>query len=404
MKHIFWIVPLALLGVAGGWLIRERNAPPEVRFTVAALASIVDTLATNGKVEPAEYASLRAVRAGTLTRLTAFNGKTVAAGQVVAELDNTAIYRSREAAEARVAQLEAELRAVSGGGRASERADIDGQLRRLDVEHQQAQSELERVTRLIEKHAATRAEAQTLRDRVHQLDSQRTALQQRRSVLFTSADRAVIEARLAETRAAAKATMDEQDRGTLRAPISGTVYQLDLKPGAFLNPGDFVANIGDVSKLVVKVFVDEPELSRVAPGMPVTITWDGRPGREWKGEVRRMPVQILPLQSRQVGEVVVRIENEDGSLPAGANVNAAIRSREAANAVVVPKECLRRDEKGQGVFVAEGATLHWRSVQLGVTNVTHAQITSGVKAGDRVLLATETLLRDKQAVRPAPGQ
>lgn len=400
MKYALWIIPLGILAAGAAWLVRQRNAPPEVRFAIATTAVIVDTLVTNGKVEPVEYALVRASRAGTLTRLAVHKGKTVATGQIVGELDNTAIYRQREAAEARVAQLEAELRAVAPGGRAVDRAEIDGQLRRLSLELRQTQAELDRVNRLIEKQAATPSEAQILRDRIATISAQQKTWEGRRGVLFTGDDRGALEARLSEARASLRHVIDEQDRGTIRSPLHGMVYQLDVKPGAYLNPGDLVATVGDVSKLAVKVYVDEPELARVAAGMTATITWDGQPGREWRGEVSQMPRQIVPLQSRQVGEVVVRIANEDAALPAGANINAAIRSREAANAVVIPKEALRRDTRGQGVFVVDGGLLRWRPVRLGVTNVTHAQVLDGVTSGERVVLATETSLSDGQFVNP----
>jgi len=179
----------------------------------------------------------------------------------------------------------------------------------------------------------------------------------------------------------------------LRAPIGGVVYQMDVKAGAYLNPGDLVANIGDIKRLSVNVYVDEPELGRVALEMPVTITWDGLAGREWTGRVDRLPAQIQALGSRQVGEVVVRIDNEDGSLKPGANVNAAIRSREAAGAIIIPKECLRRDSSGkQGVFVVEGGKLAWRDVKIGVVNITHAQVLTGVQSNDNVVLASDQLL------------
>jgi HlyD family secretion protein len=83
-----------------------------------------------------------------------------------------------------------------------------------------------------------------------------------------------------------------------------------------------LGEIGNLSDLRAVVFVDEPEMGRVAVGMPVEFTWDALPGRVWKGHVERMPAQIVTMGSRQVGEIVCRLENEDRALPAGANVNA----------------------------------------------------------------------------------
>lgn len=398
MKRLLWFVPVLLLGGGVWWAVQLKNAPPEVRFTVAKTGPLVDTLVTNGKVEPASFASVRAERAGTLRKLLIEKGQEVAAGAIVAELDGAETRGAVEAAEARVAQIQAEINALQGGGRAADLADIDGQLAKLQLERRQAETELGAVRRLIEKNAATKQEAQVLEDRIAQIQQQRNALQTRRTVLFTPADRGVLEARLREARAAVVAAKDKQVQGLLRAPAAGVVYQVDPRPGAFLNPGDLVANIGRIDELHVKVYVDEPELGRVALGMPAVITWDAMPAKQWDGRVDKMPVQIVTLGTRQVGEVTVRIANAERALPPGANINAAIRSREVAQAVTVPKECLRREGGVQGVFVVSGNQLQWRPVKLGVTNVTHAQIVEGVAAGDRVLLATDIPVRAGQAV------
>lgn len=393
MKHLFWIVPVALIAAAAGYFVQQKNAPPVVRVVAARTGTIVDTLVTNGKVEPVSFVSVRATRAGAVSRLHARSGKTIVAGQLILDQDNAEIFAARQGAEARVAQIEAEIRSLEGGGRAGDRAELDGQISRLNVERASIEKELGAVKRLIEKSAATKQEAQVLEDKRASIDAQIRALQLRRGVLFTPGDRGILEARLREARTAVASANAQLERGTLRAPIGGVVYQMDVKAGAYLNPGDLVANIGEIKRLSVNVFVDEPELGRVALEMPVTITWDGMAGREWTGRVDRLPSQIQALGSRQVGEVVVRIDNEDGSLKPGANVNAAIRSREAANAVIIPKECLRRDGAGQqGVYLVEGGKLLWRPVTLGIINVLHAEVKSGLKTNDNIVLDTDTPL------------
>lgn len=400
MKRLLWLLPLVLAGLGVWWAVQVKNAPPEVRVTTAMTGPLVDMLVTNGKVEPVAFSAVRAERAGVLKRLLIEKGQQVAAGAVIGELDNTEWRIAAEAAEARVAQVEAELNVQRGGGRASELAGIDGELEKLELDRNQAEAELATVRRLLAKNAATRQEARTLEDRIAQLQQQRASLRARRAVLFTPADRGVLEARLREARTAVTAARDKQSQSTLRSPIAGVVYQLDPRPGAFLNPGDLVASIGRVDELLVKVFIDEPELGRVAPALPAVITWDAAPGKHWDGHVEKMPVQIVSMGTRQVGEVSVRIANPANALPPGANINASIRSREAQQAISIPKESIRREAGVQGVYVVSGNQLQWRPVNIGVTNITHAQVLEGVAAGDRVVLATDVPLRSGQLVTP----
>src|SRR5207244_2712857 len=149
-------------------------------------------------------------------------------------------------------------------------------------------------------------------------------------------DHSGAEARLDEAKTAAQLAEARIRMSEVQAPISGTVYKFDLKPGAYLNAGDLVASIGRLDHVDVKVYVDEPDLGRVMKGMPVTITWDALPGRQWKGSVDRTPAQIVPLGSRYVGEVVCVIENPDHGLLPGTNVSAAILSETVEGAVTIP--------------------------------------------------------------------
>jgi multidrug resistance efflux pump len=50
-----------------------------------------------------------------------------------------------------------------------------------------------------------------------------------------------------------------------------------LRPGAYLAAGDLLANVGRLDRVRIRVYVDEPLLGRVAPGQPVTITWEACP-------------------------------------------------------------------------------------------------------------------------------
>ncbi len=403
MRRVFWLLPLLLAGAAIWLAVRWKNAPPEVRYTVVRTGTLVDTLVTNGKVEPVSFAEVRAARGGSLLRLPVAKGAAVRAGAVVAELENAEFAAAVEAAQARVGQMENELQSMQGGGRAAELADIDGQLARLQLEQRQMEAEAAALRRLAARQAATRQEVTAVEDRLASIAAQRQALSARRSVLFPAADRAALESRLREARAAVEAARARAAQAILRTPVGGVVYDMELRPGAYLNSGDLVARVGNTAELLVRVYVDDPELGRVSPGLPAVITWDAMPERRWEGKVEKMPSQIVALGTRQVGEVLLRIDNKDLQLPPGANINAAIRSREAAGALIVPKEALRREGGVAGVFALEGGRVAWRPVRTGVSNITDAQILEGLTAGDRVLLPADAVIRPGMAVTPVAG-
>jgi multidrug resistance efflux pump len=399
MKKLLALVGVLLL-VLGWWAYRRRNAPPEAPFAKVTRETVVSTLITNGRMEPAEWTAVLAERSGVVEKLHTDRGTRVGRGDMLAEIGSENSKSDLAAAEARVAQARADLSVVEAGGRASDLAEIDGALARARVERENARKEQASLERLVAKQAATRQEAEDAIRRVELADTQIQGLEKKRAALVGKADRTSAEAKLRELEAAADISRRQLEKTVIRAPIAGVVYDSAVRLGSYLNPGDPVAKVGRTEKVRVRVYVDEPELGRVAAGMPVTITWDALPNRSWKGSVERMPDQIAALGTRQVAEVVCVIDNPGGELLPGANVNAEIRSRVAENALTIPREALRRESNVPGVLLLQGDKVVWRKVALGVSAVTRVQVLEGLNEGDSVALPSEVTLEDGSPVHP----
>ena len=133
--------------------------------------------------------------------------------------------------------------------------------------------------------------------------------------------------------------------------------------------------------------------------MPVIISWIAMPGRHWDGEVDRTPTQIVPLGTRQVGEVVCVIRNPDRDLLPGTNVDVEIRSATVENAVTVPKEAIHNEHGQTGVYLLKGDGIEWKRITPGVSNTTRIQVTEGVSSGDAVALFSEKPLHDGMQVK-----
>ena len=399
MKKLLALVGVLVL-VLGWWAYRRRNAPPEAPFAKVTRETVVSTLITNGRMEPVEWTAVLAERSGVVEKLHAERGTRVGRGDMLAEVGAENSRSDLTAAEARVSQARADLSVVEAGGRASDLAEIDGALARARVERENARKEQASLERLVAKQAATRQEAEDAARRVELADTQIQALEKKRAALVGKADRTSAEAKLRELEAAADISRHQLEKTVIRAPIAGVVYDSAVRLGSYLNPGDPVAKVGRTEKVRVRVYVDEPELGRVAAGMPVTITWDALPNRSWKGSVERMPDQIAALGTRQVAEVVCVIDNPGGELLPGANVNAEIRSRVAENALTIPREALRRESNVPGVLLLQGDKVVWRKVALGVSAVTRVQVLEGLNEGDSVALPSEVTLEDGSPVHP----
>jgi HlyD family secretion protein len=175
---------------------------------------------------------------------------------------------------------------------------------------------------------------------------------------------------------------------------------LPAPEGAYLNAGDPVGSVGKLDPVRVRVYVDEPELGRVAPGEAVRITWDALPGKEWTGTVEKRPSEVVALGTRQVGEVLCTINNPNRELVPGTNVNAFILTQVVANALTIPKTAVRR-ENGIGVYVLEkDNTVKWQSVKTGVSDALRVEVVSGLHDGDAVAQPSDRPLKDGMKVVP----
>jgi HlyD family secretion protein len=390
------LLPVAVLA----WWVYHRNTePPEFSFAKVRREILVSTLATNGKVEPIEWREVRADTSGPIDRVPVHDGESVARGAVLAQLSATGLEAELTGAEARIEEARSNLANIERGGRVSELADIDNRLARARLERDAAQREYSSLKRLEEKQAATPADVVSAHARLRQSELEIEGLEKRRATLVGSNDKTVAEARLRDAQAAAALARSRIGQTVIRAPAAGQIYGLAVRPGAYVDAGGLITNVGRLDRLRVRVYVDEPELGRVVQGQAVTITWDALPGRKWTGSVEKRPSSVAPLGTRQVGEVLCTIENPGRDLIPGTNVNAEIRTNEVPGALTMPKEALRRNGPNQGVFVLRGDRVAWQNVSIGVTSITRAQVLNGLAEGDAVALPSDQPLHDGDAVK-----
>lgn len=382
------------------WTLSRKTAPPEVNFVKVARETIVSSLGTNGKVEPIEWLPARAERAGTITRVLVARGREVRKDAPLVELDTRVASAELGKAQGAIQEARTQERVLDQGGRVAERQQVDADLARARLDLEAAEKQQGALERLVEKQAATKLELDNARQAVDQLQLRIHALEEHKGALVTGSDKEIARAKLQQAESAAAVERVNLDLSVIRAPMDGTVYDFDLKAGAYVNPGDLVAKVGKLDRVRVTVYVDEPDLGKIHQGEAVIITWDALPGHQWKGEVDKLPTQVMKLDTRQVGEVGCVIENPDRDLLPNANINADIQAAVIPGALVLPKEALRRQGSENGVFLLKDDRVAWRKVTLGVSSYTKSQILSGLQEGDAVALPTEKVMKDGSRVEP----
>lgn len=398
-RALLWLLALAVAGALVWSVLNWRNQPAEIPFAKVVRETVISAVSTNGKVEPIDWAPARAERSGAVVAILIERGKHVEQDAALVEIDASEAKADLASAEARIEQAHADLAVLEKGGRATDLADISSGIEKAKLDLDTAQNDFDSFTRLLAKGAATKQDVALAKQRVENAQLQIRSWEQKRTSLVAAPDKSAAMARLHDAESAAQLAQQRIKQSVVRAPISGTVYQFDLKRGAYLTAGDIVASIGKLERVRVNVYVDEPDLGRVTRGLPVSITWDALPGRTWKGEVDKTPTQIEKLDSRQVGQVLCVIENPDRDLLPGTNVTAEIRAEQVQNALTIPREAIRRELGQAGVFTLSGDRIVWKKITMGIGNTTRAQV-EGLTEGDSIALPTEKPLKEGMVVKP----
>lgn len=399
----YWFLLLLPVLLLIWWGVGRSQSAPLVHFSAVRRLTIESTVTTNGKVEPAQSAAARAEIAGVVRSVSVARGQTVNAGQTLIALDPASAESDLAAAQAREQEAEAELRTLTQGGRPGTVANLQDAVSSARAAVDVAQRNYDAMKRLQAQQAATAMQVQDARDALTRAQLQLEAAQNQRRTLITSSDRTVAEAKVHDAAAAVALAKHNLTLSSVTAPMTGTVYQFDLKVGAYLQPGQLVALVGNLNQMKVTVYVDEPDLGRVSTGMPVRITWDARPGQTWWGHVNQMPTEVVALGTRTVGEVVTLVDNPNHDLLPGVTVNATIVSQRATNAEAMPKAALRTLNGSNGVFLLKGSSIVWTPVQTGVSDVNNVQILSELRVGDlvadRVVDPSDAEIRNGMRVR-----
>ncbi len=403
MKKL-WLLLILPVVLLMWWGLGRGGSAPEVHFTAVKRLTIDSTVSTNGKVEPAASGAARAETAGVVKSISIHKGQTVQTGQVLITLDTAAAQSELAAALAREQEARAEDQTIRQGGKPGTLASVNDSIAAAQAAVDVAQHNYDALQRLAQQQAATKLQVQQASDALTRAKLQLSAAENQRKTLVTSSDQTVAQAKLHDAEAAVSLAQHRLAMSAVQAPIGGTVYQFDLKIGAYLQPGDLVAMIGNLDQVKVTVYVDEPDLGRVGEGMPVKITWDARPGQQWWGRVDKMPTEVVALGTRTVGEVSTIIDNPNHDLIPGVSVNATIVSKHVKDTPAIPKAAFRTLNGSSGVFKLDGKELKWTPIRAGVSDINNVEVLSGLNEGDevadRVIEPSDAEIRNGMRVRP----
>lgn len=337
---------------------KETAAPAAVTVTEVKRADISRVLQLTGSLSavPNRDVKVSSLVPGRITNLEVAEGDKVTRGQVLAKIDDAPIRDQLTQAQATLAQALAN--------------------------EENAKLNLARDEDLVQRGIAARKE----------LEDART-------------QESVAQAGVRQAQAAVSIAELQLTRTSIASPITGTVLKRYVSNGEQVDgtAATPIAEVASLDEADMMANVPVADLVRMKPGRELQLTSASIPGRVYKGQVVGVSQAVDPTSNS--GLVRIRIKNSGGDLRIGMFLGAQIPVETHVKALTVSPQAIYRDQEGMlRVFRAEGDTAIAVPVTLGIETPELAEILSGVKEGDKLILTGGYGLEDKaKIIVQAPG-
>ncbi|PCJ70592.1 MAG: efflux transporter periplasmic adaptor subunit [Rhodobiaceae bacterium] len=186
----------------------------------------------------------------------------------------------------------------------------------------------------------------------------------------------------------------------VRAHQSGTVLELGVREGKYVDSDDMIMNMADLSSVWVLVDIFEDEASWVESGQTAKMRLGFVPGKVWEGVVDYV-YPTVDTDSRTVRARIV-FENPDGMLKPGMYADLTIDTDPKLEALTIPQSALIRASTSDRVILALGdGRFRPAQVVVGIESGGRAQILEGLSVGEHVVIAGQFLIDSEASLDAA---
>jgi HlyD family secretion protein len=359
-----------------------------VREAQVSRQELVNEVSTNGRVEPENNYEFHSPVSTTVKAVYVQPGDQAPAGKLLVVMDDVQAHARLATADSGVKAAQAALYAVTHNGTQEQRQAVAGDIARNRLERDQARRDLDALLKLKSSGAASASEVAAAQQRLDAAEASLHAFDQSANNRYSPAEVARAQAEFTGAEANLAAARQVVAQTSIHAPVAGTIYSLDARPTEFAEEGKLLLQMADLHHERVRAYFDEPEIGRLAVGQKILIKWDAKPGRLWHGHIVRTPVTVITYGTRNVGEVLIGIDDADGGLLPDTNVTVTVTTSSEPNTLSVPREALHSENGKSYVYKVVNDKLVKTAVTIGTINLTQVAILSGLNEGDYVATGT----------------
>ena len=352
------LVALIFLGTFVFLFINSRPKPNRYETLKPTVMDISKTTIVTGKIEPRDEVAVKPQISGIITELYKQAGQYVQSGEIIAKLKVIPDMNQLASAQSRV------------------------RLARLNCE--QAKTDYERQKTLYDKGLISANDYEKVRQ---------TYNQSREEVK-------VAQEQLELTRDGVSASNASSSNTLVRSTISGIILDIPVKVGNSVilsntfNDGTTIASVADMSDLIFRGNIDETDVGRLTPGMPMQITIGAMQDVRFAAALE----YISPKATATTGganqfeiKAAVRLPEEVSTeaIRSGYSATAQIVLAEASKVLTIPEAAIEFSGDSTFVYVLDNSsaskpTYERRAVTTGLSDGINIEIRSGLKSDESV--------------------
>ena len=364
IRHVLIMVGLVALAALAWWWLKPEPKPTEYLTAPVVQKDLENTVLAAGKLEARRLVSVGAQASGRIEQLFVGLGDQVKTGQLIAQIDNLTQNNALQNAEAALANQQAQ------------------RLVRLAQLEQNRQS-LNRQRALLKDQATSQAEYEAAEAAFKTAQAEITALDAQIRQAQLSVDTARLNVGYAR----------------VTAPMDGTVVAIVAEEGQTVNANQSaptIIRLADLKTLTVKAQISEADVVNVKAGQTVYFTILGDPDKRYYATLRAIEPAPESIKNEATSSStntaiyyngLFDVPNPDGKLRIDMTAQVYIVLDQAKNVLSIPAAALSKADGKTTVRVLNAAgEPEPRDVKIGLNNRVDAQVLSGLKAGEKVLL------------------
>ncbi|MGS5021619.1 efflux RND transporter periplasmic adaptor subunit [Paenibacillus sp. JJ1683] len=448
LKRIIGIFVLIIIAGIGGtvYMNRSKEKPvegPANQIVQVQKTNMTESLKVTGTVQASKEVNINFtnVEGAKLVAVNVKAGDSVKAGQVLARLDDSDARLQIKDAESNVAIARAKLEEAKRGPKTNDielqkanvlkaQMAIKTAKNTMELEEAAAQKESAKVTLdkaqkdyddqayLVQNDAAAESDLATAKQNLDKakLDMSNVELQYKKAQ--TKQTEAIEEAEMgyktaliqlkaaqsppeasniqsAQASLLQAETALEQKKSVLSklqvtAPWDGIILKVNGDVGTSPTAPFIVMNNSNTGAMKVLAKVNESDIAKLKTGLQATMHSNSFPDKQFKGEVLFVSPEPVTESNVTTYKIELSLDSQKIRLQPGMNMDVSLLLAEHKNALSVPLFALRSEGGVDGVYVAKNAAnpvdYEFRPVKLGVYTADQAEIKSGVKDGETIVI------------------